>query len=592
MPYNHFDYVPSSVSHNRSVFKFEKAVSTGGEIGYLYPICAPVRMFPGSSLSLDIGAEVRSGSLIAPLQDALIFDCFAFKVPNRIVWEHWKQFMGAVDDVLFDSLTEYQIPSFNYGGLNGIEVSGDAAYFTSHLLATCFELPYVEAPDTDSLTNKINALPFRGYTFIWNEFFRPEQLVDPILFSKTDDGASGQNMAITTISINFNGKTLDIVAPGVNSPSGNTQIAGGCVLPTFRVHKSLWSSCLPKPSLETLNLLGGLSAPIGFIPTSSGTTIDYNSSAFRPVGTSLTQGEFESLVVNYKTSGGEKTGLPVIADLNQALLTVNNYRETIMLQNYYDALNRAGSRYDELLRTLFHTNSPEAVIDIPELIVHKRFVIYRKEVVATATTNYGDSKVQTLGSQGSYIDTVVKDDFFTTSCTEHSYIHMLWTIRPYIIRMGNGIEPKWTQLDKFDQYYPQFDGMGDVPRYDHEIFVSSDLNTGIDTRASAIFGYQEYGAEDKYQRSSAVGWMNPNVPGHIAGFTLTEVLSFTPSLVPSERAGIGSYISCIVEEEAFARCLAISDPTLAPQFIVDFRLSGTIVHPMPVYNIPGMGDLL
>lgn len=592
MPYNHFDYVPSSVSHNRSVFKFEKAVSTGGEIGYLYPICAPVRMFPGSSLSLDIGAEVRSGSLIAPLQDALIFDCFAFKVPNRIVWEHWKQFMGAVDDVLFDNLTEYKIPSFNYGGSIGINVSGKEAYYTSHLLATCYELPYVEAPDTQSLTNKINALPFRGYTFIWNEFFRPEQLVDPILFSKTDDGASGQNMEVTTVSINFNGSSLDVVAPGLNSPSGNAQIAGGCVLPTFRVHKSLWSSCLPKPSLETLNLLGGLTAPVGivspntFTPSSS---ISFGVSS----GTSVVKDDVTQITnLNYQAAGEFNGARGVIADLNQALLTVNNYRETIMLQNYYDALNRAGSRYDELLRTLFHTNSPEAVIDIPELIVHKRFVIYRKEVVATATTNYGDSKVQTLGSQGSYIDTVVKDDFFTTSCTEHSYVHMLWTIRPYIIRMGNGIEPKWTQLDKFDQYYPQFDGMGDVPRYDHEIFVSTDLNYGINTRASAIFGYQEYGAEDKYQRNSAVGWMNPNVPGHIAGFTLTEVLSLTPSLVPSERAGIGSYISCIVEEEAFARCLAISDPTLAPQFIVDFRLSGTIVHPMPVYNIPGMGDLL
>jgi len=445
----------------------------------------------------------------------------------------------------------------------------------------------VSAPDTGTMVNKINALPFRGYTFIWNEFFRPEQLVDPILFSKTDDGASGQNMDITTISVNFNGSTLDVVAPGINSPSGNTQIAGGCVLPTFRVHKSLWSSCLPKPSLETLNLLGGLTAPVGISNTGPSVSANTQMSVYSPTTATPGSGTFLNMrgYTGYVTSD-------MYADLNQALLTVNNYRETIMLQNYYDALNRAGSRYDELLRTLFHTNSPEAVIDIPELIVHKRFVIYRKEVVATATTNYGESKVQTLGSQGSYIDTVVKDDFFTTSCTEHSYVHMLWTIRPNIIRMGNGFEPKWTQLDKFDQYYPQFDGMGDVPRYDHEVFVSSDLNTGLDFTSSAIFGYQEYGAEDKYQRNSAVGWMNPNVPGHIPGFTLTEVLGSTPSLVPSNRAGIGSYISCIVEEEAFARCLAISDPTLSPQFIVDFRLSGTIVHPMPVYNIPGMGDLL
>lgn len=72
MPYNHFDYVPSSVSHNRSVFKFEKAISTAGEIGYLYPMCAPVRMYPGSSLKLNLAAEVRSGALIGVLQDSLV----------------------------------------------------------------------------------------------------------------------------------------------------------------------------------------------------------------------------------------------------------------------------------------------------------------------------------------------------------------------------------------------------------------------------------------------------------------------------------------------------------------------------------------
>ena len=69
MAYNHFDYVPSSVTDDRSGFKFKKSVSKGGQLGWLYPMCKPVVMLPGSTLTLDVAMEVRSQPLIAPLMD-------------------------------------------------------------------------------------------------------------------------------------------------------------------------------------------------------------------------------------------------------------------------------------------------------------------------------------------------------------------------------------------------------------------------------------------------------------------------------------------------------------------------------------------
>lgn len=580
--YNHFDYVPSTTSSKRSVFKFDKHIATSGEVGYLYPMCAPVRMLPGSSLKLDFACEVRSGALIAPLMNEFVMDVFSFLVPNRIVWEHWKQFLGATDDVLFDNLTDYTIPNFSYCGVDPSINSAISKHVWNHMKANYFELPYMTQPDDADSYEKISALPFRGYDFIWNEFFRPEQLVDPILFSKTDAGYSGDNMICTPMGITWNGVTNGYYVIGPYANVGDNPISGGCVLPTFRVHKSLWTSCLPKPSLETLNLLGDLSAPVGFIASSSGTT-GGSAYPYTPTGVSYNTGDF---VPNTAVSG--VNGVPAV-DLSQAILTVNNYRETIMLQNYYNSLNRTGSRYDTIIKALFHTIAPEAVIDIPELITHKRFTIYRKQVVATASTNYGasDANTQVLGQQGAYIDTVVSDSFFTKSTTEHGYIHMLWTIRPLRIMMSNGIEPMWQQLEKFDQYYSCFDGMGDVPRYKKEIYVPASTVAG-----QGIFGYQEYGAEYKYQRSSATGDLGAYHPNNLSIYTLAEKLSSQPTLATSGLAGYNSYISCLVESEALSRVLAISNPMLAPQFILDIRLTGEIVHPMPVYNIPGMGDLL
>lgn len=579
MPYNHFDYVPSGISKSRSVFKFSKVISAGCDIGYLYPMCKPVPMLPGSSLKLNLAMEVRSGALIAPLQDEILLDVYAFKVPNRIVWEHWKQFLGSVDDVLFDNLTEYQIPSFLYCGFQYDE-GWNKPFVASRLLACCFELPAFNyrAGTSPYTSPRISALPFRGYNFIWNEFFRPEQLVQPILFSKTDAGYTGDNMEYGEQVINSVHYTLTpATGLGTDIPK-----PGGCVLPTFRVHKSLWTSCLPKPSLETLNLLGDLQAPVGYIGSQSVTT-SVSNVVGSPSGVTVVPGDF------YQVGSGSSAYGDVIADLSQAILTVNNYRETIMLQNYYDALNRAGSRYDEIIRNIFHVQTNFAVIDIPELIVHKRFTIFRKDVVSTARTETDAGVITQLGQQASYIDTVVKDSFFTTSMTEHGYVHLLYTIRPARIRMAQGIEPDWSKLDKFDMYYPQFDGMGDVPRYKKELYLA---DTAVSGDLDAIFGYQEYGAEYKYQRNSAVGWTDVNLTNHIAGLTLCEQLSAQPTLAAGSYYGIGSYISCAIEAIAFAKCLGISNNQVAPQFIVDIRLNGEIVHPMPVYNIPGMGDLL
>lgn len=596
MAYNHFDYVPSSTSNDRSVFKFDKPIATSGDIGYLYPMCKPVRMLPGSTLKLDFACEVRSGALIAPLMDELCMDIFAFNVPNRIVWEHWKQFLGAVDDVLFDNLSDYTIPNFHYCGIYQ-ETNASNSYLWNKTLAAHFELPYlVERYDLDASNHskaiEISALPFRGYSFIWNEYFRPEQLVAPVLFSKTDAGYSGQNMTMTCFWLTFNGvgNSFCNVAPAAIS-SVNAAGCGGVVLPTFRVHKSLWTSCLPSPSLETLNLLGDLQAPVVLATSNGSYSIGENTTGLAGSNTSF-YGPLVSASGDVKVPIGQfyngSQYATVQADLSQAVLTLNNYLETRMLQNYYNLLNRAGSRYDEIIRNLFHTISPAAIIDIPELIVHKRFTIYRKQVIAQASTNYGDANTKVLGQQGAYIDTVVRDTFFTKSTTEHGYIHILWTIRPLHIRMQDGIEPEWTQLGKFDQYYSCFDGMGDVARYKREIHFGTTPESNDKTE---IFGYQEYGAEYKYQRASAIGWLNQNGDYPIPGFTLAEQLNAQPTLQGNIYSGV-PYASCFVEMEAFARCLAISSPMVAPQFILDIRLTGEIVHPMPVYNIPGLGELL
>ena len=497
-------------------------------------------------------------------------------------------------------IAQKEIPSFKYGlqfwNLSGTNLTltsiwpqnssniDETNYIWNQTLACHFELPFpsreTQAPADFGNAEfvKISALPFRGYSFIANEYFLPEFCSDRLLFSKTDNGSSGDNMSLI-IGVDKYKRWNDVDTPAPFAATIDGVNIGGVCIPVSRAHRSLWTSCLPKPSLETLNLLGTVdNAPVGFIPTADQTM---STSAYPGIaaGVSVQKDKFkQSLVIN-------ATGTPgAIAKINEAVLTVNNYRETILLQNYYDCLNRAGSRYDEIIANLFHVRTSMAVIDIPELIVHKRFTIYRKEVVATAQTNDQSDVVKPLGSQASYIDTVIKDDFFIKSTTEHGYIHLLYCIRPSFIRMCSGFEPEWMNLNKLDQFYPQFQGMGDVPRKKME--VSYGFSGNRDSQ-SAILGYQEYSAEYKYQRNSAVGWFDVNTPNPLKGFNIVDEFANTQDVTLDNY-----WISCATEEISFANCLAIPSPLLAPQFIVDIRMEGTIYHPMKVYNIPGQGDLL
>lgn len=579
--FNHFDYVPSTIQQGtkRSTFKYRRKLATTGCLGFLYPLGKPEFMMPSSTLEIDdFACEVRSQAMVAPLMDELYLDIFAFYTRAADLWEHWEQFLGATDNVLFDNLSEYNIPYINYAVDDSDTTVLD--FRCQQMIAIQMELPRTVS-ESDGVYVKISALPLRNYNFCWNEYFRPEQCIAPVLFSKTDRGNAGDNVGtvINAMTLTAGGNNYSLATPGRITGSDPTTVCdGGAILPVYRAHRSLATSCLPKPSLETLNLLGAINdLPVGFVAAANQTPSSAVNAIAAKANVALEKDKF------YQGYSGTTSNPGLVASWKDVELTVNGYRETIMLQNYYDCLNRAGSRYGELLANLFNVNVNPKTLGIPLLITHKRFTIYRNQIEATA-----DSATSNIGAQKGYIDTICRDYFFNYTCEEHSFIQMFWCIRAADIRQADGIDPMWEKFGKFDLYYKQFDGMGDVPFYIRNIVVD-DTNGTNRNDYNVIFGYQEYGADEKYQRNSAMGFLDPHCQAPLRGFTLTE--SIDTSTVALE-SNLYSYLSCIAECEALMECFAVTSFYVAPQFILDFRLNGKIIKPMPVYNVPGNGALI
>ena len=86
--------ITPSVSISRSKFRRPSQHKTSFNLGDIVPIYLDSDILPGDTVSLDLAALVRMSTPIAPIMDNIFVDYYAFFVPNRILWDKWKQFMG------------------------------------------------------------------------------------------------------------------------------------------------------------------------------------------------------------------------------------------------------------------------------------------------------------------------------------------------------------------------------------------------------------------------------------------------------------------------------------------------------------------
>ena len=198
---------PTNLDMSRSKFKRPHSVKTTFNVGELIPFYV-TEILPGDSVSIDTSKVVRMQPLVAPIMDNIYLDTYYFFVPNRLVWSHWKEFMGENTESAWLPTTEYAIPQLTAptGGWN---------------IGTIAD--YMGIP-TGVSGLSLNALPFRGYALICNEWFRDENLTDPLYIPVTDSNVTG-----------------------TNGSSYRTDVAkGGKPFIAAKLH-DMFTSCLPAP---------------------------------------------------------------------------------------------------------------------------------------------------------------------------------------------------------------------------------------------------------------------------------------------------------------------------------------------------------
>ena len=152
--------------------KFNRSFTAKDTIDFdLLTPCFFDLMYPGDTVNLNVHSFVRLATQSVPLMDNLMIDYHFFSVPLRLVWDNWEKLDGA-QDAPGDS-TDYIVPAFNTVGYT----PAVGSIFDKFGLVTGIE----------GSLNGCMSLPCRAYNLIYNEWFRDQNLQNPVAVPK-DDG--------------------------------------------------------------------------------------------------------------------------------------------------------------------------------------------------------------------------------------------------------------------------------------------------------------------------------------------------------------------------------------------------------------------
>lgn len=500
----------------RSSFNRSHGYKTTLDSGYLVPFFVD-EVLPGDTFNLKATLFGRLATPAVPFMDNMYLETFFFFVPNRLVWDNWQKFNGEQKNP--GDSTDFLIPTLEAGKH---EVGSIADYFG--------------IPTGVSL-DKINALPFRAYNLIYNEWFRDENLQDS-LEVLTGDGPD----PINKYNLVRRGKRHDY-----------------------------FTSCLPWPQKgpgvelplgTTASLTGSANIPVVSNAGDVNGDVSLRDGAWNRF---ISPGTYQPFSPTANLTEANLTGLKV--DLSEATaVTINSLRQAFQLQKLYERDARGGTRYTEILRAHFGVISPDARLQRPEYLGGSSTRININPVQQTSATDT-TSPQGNLAAYGVLGDKV---NGFTKSFVEHGYIIGLVNVRADLTYQ-QGLNRMWSRQTRFDYYWPALAHLGEQAVLNKEIYAQG---TADDDK---VFGYQERWAEYRYFPSQITGKFRSTYAQSLDVWHLAQEFAELPKL----------NAEFIVDNPPVARVLAVQNE---PQILLDCYFSLSCVRPMPIYSVPGLVD--
>ena len=485
------------------------------KMGLLIP-CSWFEVLPGDTIQMSTSALVRANAMVTPAMHPCHIRIHHFFVPNRIIWggtiqndqsnsDSWEAFITGGSDGLNATIH----PWVKYTDINGA-VGNNCGQ------STLGDYLGLRTSGGTSSADSVNALPFRAYQAIWNEYFRDQDL----------QGAAGVAQTSGHDTTTYTGLQNIAWEKDYLTSSRPWEVKG---------------SSITIPLGTTAPVIGiGVQASVsdggaGTVYESEGT-----GSVSYPHTFALNQA---GLAFKAQTTGaaGNTNRPQIFADLsNASAVTINTLRHALAVQRFEEARARYGSRYTEYLRYL-GVRSSDARLQRPEYLGGGRATLQISEVLNTTATNpaslYGHGIAATRSNR------------FRRFFEEHGIVMTMFSVRPRTMYSqatnrawlrgqtsavgGGGVIPNGLLGTKEDYWQRELQHIGQQQVNGAEADAQNAYNT--------TFGYQDRYGEYRRMESSVAGTFRSSFDT----WQLSREFGSAPSLN-------STFVSCVPSTRIFA----------------------------------------
>lgn len=552
---------PTRLDISRSKFYRNSSYKTTFNVGDIIPFYVD-EVLPGDTFKIKTSKLIRLQSLITPVMDNLYVDFEYYFVPNRLVDDHWKEVMGENNDSAWIPQNQYTVPQITSPASTG---------WTKGTIADYMGIP------TGVAGLSVNALPIRAYALICDQWWRDENLSDPLVIPKTDATVAGSNGSTDITDVAKGGmpykasKYHDYFTSALPTAQKGPAVTIG-VLNSVPVYAGV-----PFSSDVTANWpknSSGEHYPLKFrlsdnstLENSGNTTAAPNLYASGANGNGFTYSASSSTLTTGKAGGVFPVNL--YADLaSQTMTTINQLRLAFQIQKLYERDARGGTRYIEMIKSHFGVTSPDSRLQRSEFLGGNRVPIKVSQVVQTSETS-----TTPQGNVAGYSVTGDSHHDFVRSFTEHGFVIGVMVAR-YDHSYQQGLERFWSRKSRLDYYFPVLANIGEQAILNKEIYADGSSTD------DEVFGYQEAWADYRYKPSRVTGEMRSNYATSLDVWHYADDYAALPTLsdgwIKEDKSNV---------DRTLAVQSAVSD-----QLLADIYIENESTRAMPMYSIPGLID--